>query len=413
MSNPKLLSKIPSSSWLLLISACLLVMLSFGYRSGFGLFVKPISEANNWGRDVIGFSMAIQNLVWGVVAVFAGGLADRFGNVRVIVAGTAIYALGMGLMPQVTAPWMLHSTAGMMVGAGVAGTSFGIVLPALARAVSEDRRQWVLGVGTAAGSMGQFLVVPISQGLIDQVGWISALHILALSALLMAVLAMPLAPYAGGGQSAANVPAQTMRQALSEAFRHRSYVLLVAGFFVCGFHVAFITAHLPAYLSDLGFDAKIGAWSVATIGLFNVFGAYMSGIISGRRERRSVLIWIYLLRAVAITVFMLTPVSLVSVFAFCAAMGLLWLATVPPTSGMVAVMFGTRYMSLLYGFVFLGHQLGSFSGVWLGGWTYERTGTYDLVWWIGIGLSLVAAALHWPIQEKPVERLTTQRMGAL
>ena len=180
MSNPKPLSKIPSSTWLLLISACLLVMLSFGYRSGFGLFVKPISEANSWGRDVIGFSMAIQNLVWGVVAVFAGGLADRFGNVRVIISGAAIYALGMGLMPHVTAPWMLHSTAGMMVGAGVAGTSFGIVLPALARAVSEDRRQWVLGVGTAAGSMGQFLVVPISQGLIDQVGWISALHILPL-----------------------------------------------------------------------------------------------------------------------------------------------------------------------------------------------------------------------------------------
>jgi predicted MFS family arabinose efflux permease len=413
MSNHKPLSKIPSSTWLLLISACLLVMLSFGYRSGFGLFVKPISEANGWGRDVIGFSMAIQNLVWGIVAVFAGGLADRFGNVRVIISGVVIYALGMGLMPHVTAPWMLHSTAGMMVGAGVAGTSFGIVLPALARAVSEDRRQWVLGVGTAAGSMGQFLVVPISQGLIDNVGWVNALHILALSAFAMAILAMPLAPYAGGGKSETNVPAQTMRQALSEAFRHRSYVLLVAGFFVCGFHVAFITAHLPAYLSDLGFDAKIGAWSVATIGLFNVFGAYMSGIISGRRERRSVLIWIYLLRAVAITAFMLIPISLVSVFAFCAAMGLLWLATVPPTSGMVAMMFGTRYMSLLYGFVFLGHQLGSFSGVWLGGWTYERTGNYDLVWWIGIGLSLVAALLHWPIQEKPVERLTTQRMGAL
>jgi len=413
MSNRQPLSKIPSSTWLLLISACLLVMLSFGYRSGFGLFVKPISEANGWGRDVIGFSMAIQNLVWGIVAVFAGGLADRFGNVRVIISGVVIYALGMGLMPHVTAPWMLHSTAGMMVGAGVAGTSFGIVLPALARAVSEDRRQWVLGVGTAAGSMGQFLVVPISQGLIDNVGWVNALHILALSAFAMAVLAMPLAPYAGGGKSETNVPAQTMRQALGEAFRHRSYVLLVAGFFVCGFHVAFITAHLPAYLSDLGFDAKIGAWSVATIGLFNVFGAYMSGIISGRRERRSVLIWIYLLRAVAITAFMLIPISLVSVFAFCAAMGLLWLATVPPTSGMVAMMFGTRYMSLLYGFVFLGHQLGSFSGVWLGGWTYERTGNYDLVWWIGIGLSLMAALLHWPIQEKPVERLTTQRMGAL
>lgn len=406
--SSKPLSKIPATSYFLIGSACLLVLLSFGYRSGFGLYVKPLSEANGWGRDVIGFSLAIQNLAWGVVAVFAGALADRFGNIKVIAVGTLFYALGMGLMPHVTEPWMLNGTAGILVGAGVAGTSFGIILPALARAVSEDRRQWVLGVGTAAGSMGQFLVVPLAQGLIDSVGWINTLHILAASTFAMILLAMPLAPYAGQSIADKKLPDQSMKEALKEAFAHRSYVLLVIGFFVCGFHVAFITAHLPAYLSDLGFDAKIGAWSVATIGLFNVFGAYLSGILSGKYERRWVLLWIYLLRGFTITIFVLTPVSVVSIFIFCGAMGFLWLATVPPTSGLVALMFGTRYMSLLYGVVFLGHQLGSFSGVWLGGWTYEQTGNYDLVWWMGVGLSLLAAVLHWPIEEKPVNRLVVQ-----
>ena len=402
------LSKIPPSSYFLIISACLLVVLSFGYRSGFGLYVKPISEANEWGRDIIGLSLAIQNLTWGVVAVFAGALADRFGNIKVIACGTLLYAAGMALMPYVTEPWMLHGSAGMLVGAGIAGTSFGIILPALVRAVSEDRRQWVLGVGTAAGSFGQFLVVPIAQGLIDSVGWVNTLHILALSAFAMILLALPLAPYAGESAAEKKLPKQSMRAALKEAFAHKSYVFLVMGFFVCGFHLAFITVHLPAYLSDLGFDASVGAWSIAVIGLCNVFGAYASGILSSKYERRWVLVTIYLLRGVSITAFVLIPISLVSIFAFCAAMGFLWLATIPPTSGLVAVMFGTRYMSLLYGFVFLGHQLGSFSGVWLGGWTYEQTGNYDLVWWIGVGLSLAAALLHWPIKEEPVARLAVQ-----
>ena len=401
----KALSKIPPSSYFLIVSACLLVLLSFGYRSGFGLYVKPISEANEWGRDVIGLSLAIQNLTWGVVAVFAGALADRFGNIKVISGATFLYAAGMALMPHVTEPWMLHGSAGMLVGAGVAGTSFGIILPALARAVSEDRRQWILGVGTAAGSLGQFLVVPVAQSLIESVGWVNTLHILALSAFAMILLAMPLAPYAGESAADKKLPKQNMREAFKEAFAHKSYVLLLMGFFVCGFHVAFITAHLPAYLSDLGFDAKVGAWSIAIIGLCNVFGAYAAGVLSSKYERRWVLVTIYLLRGVAITAFVLLPVTLVSVFIFCGVMGFLWLATVPPTSGLVAVMFGTRYMSMLYGFVFLGHQLGSFSGVWLGGWTYEQTGNYNLVWWIGVGLSLVAAVLHWPIKEEPVARL--------
>ena len=397
-------------SRLLNISACLLLLLSFGYRSGFGLFVKPITEANGWGREVISVALAGQNLCWGVIAVFAGGLADRFGNAKVILAGTLFYALGMLLMSGVDNPWMLNVSTGLLVGAGVAGTSFGIVLPAMARAVGEERRQWALGLGTAVGSFGQFAVVPIAQFLIDAFSWMTALNILAASSLSMALLAMPLAPYSGKQEAAQKIEGQTIPQALQEALGYRSYVLLVSGFFVCGFHVAFITAHMPAFLTDNGFAANIGAWSISIIGLCNVFGAYLSGILSGRILKRHVLVFIYLSRAVAITLFLLIPISLVSVLVFSAVMGFLWLATVPATSGLVAVMFGTRYMALLYGIVFLGHQIGSFIGVWLGGWLYDRSGSYDLVWWLGAALGIMAAVVHWPIKETPVSRIVPQEV---
>jgi predicted MFS family arabinose efflux permease len=388
------------SSTFLITTACLLLLLSFGYRSGFGLFVKPITEANGWGREVISIALAIQNLFWGIFAVFAGGLADRFGNVKVVVAGTGVYALGMALMSNVDSPWMLNTSVGILVGAGVAGTSFGIVLPAMARAVGEDRQQWALGMGTAAGSLGQFAVVPFAQLLIEAYGWIMAINVLAASALAMALLAMPLAPYSGKAQSIQQDRGQTVPEALKEALGHSSFRLLVSGFFVCGFHVAFITAHMPAFLTDNGFDPKIGAWSIAIIGLCNVFGAYLSGILSGRLSKRYLLVFIYLGRAVAITLFLLFPLSLISVVVFSAVMGFLWLATVPPTSGLIAVMFGTRYMAMLYGVVFLGHQIGSFIGVWLGGWLYDQRGTYDLVWWLGVALGIMAAIVHWPIRER-------------
>ena len=397
-------------SGLLVLSACLLLLLSFGYRSGFGLFVKPITEANQWGREVISVALAIQNLFWGIVAVFAGGMADRFGNVKVIVVGTLLYALGMLLMSGVDNPWMLNASAGVLVGAGVAGTSFGIVLPAMARAVGEQRRQWALGLGTAAGSLGQFAVVPIAQVLIDAFGWIIALNILAGSSFTMALLAMPLAPYSGKLEAVQKDQVQSVPEALQEALAYKSYLLLVTGFFVCGFHVAFITAHMPAFLSDNGFDAKVGAWSISIIGLCNIFGAYLSGILSGKVFKRHVLVFIYLSRAAAITLFLLIPFSLLSVYAFSAVMGFLWLATVPATSGLVAVMFGTRYMALLYGIVFLGHQIGSFIGVWLGGWLYDRSGSYDTVWWLGVTLGIMAAIIHWPIREKPVDRLAAQKI---
>ena len=397
-----------SSTLILIISCCLLLFMSFGYRSGFGLFVKPISEANGWGREVISFALAIQNLVWGVVAVFAGGLADRFGNVKVIVIGTLLYALGMFLMAGVDDPVVLTTAAGILIGAGIAGTSFGIVLPAMARAVPEERREWALGLGTAVGSMGQFAMVPIAQSLITGFGWINAFYILSATTLVMALLAIPLAPYSGLSESKRTDNRQSVRQALGEALRHRSFLLLTIGFYVCGYHVAFISAHMPAFLSDAGFDPWVGAWSISIIGLCNVIGAYSSGLLSGKYPKRQVLVLIYLTRGFVIAAFLLIPFSLASVFVFSAAMGFLWLSTVPPTSGLVAVMFGTRYMAMLYGIVFLSHQLGSFSGVWLGGWLYDTTGSYDIVWWSGVLLSFLAALFHWPIREQPVARLAEQ-----
>jgi predicted MFS family arabinose efflux permease len=403
--------KSDASSGFLIATACLLLLLSFGYRAGFGLFVRPITEANGWGREIISIALAVQNLFWGIIAFFAGGLADRFGNVKVVVAGAFLYALGMVLMPGVDNPWQLNASAGILVGAGIAGTSFGIILPAMARAVGPQRQQWALGLGTAAGSIGQFAIVPLAQVLIDAYGWGLTLNILAGSALIMALLAMPLAPYSGRPQSGQIEKDQTVPEALQEALHYRSFLLLVMGFFVCGFHVAFITAHMPAFITDRGFDPKVGAWSISIIGLCNVFGAYLSGMISGRMSMRYLLVFIYAARAVVITLFLLIPFSLVSVLMFSATMGFLWLATVPPTSGLVAVMFGTRYMAMLYGIVFLGHQVGSFIGVWLGGWLFDRSGGYDLVWWLGAALGVMAAVLHWLISEGPVKRVAAESTG--
>jgi MFS family permease len=392
-----------------LASACLLLMLSFGYRSGFGLFLQPMSEAHGWGRDVFSLALATQNLFWGIVTVFAGGVADKYGNLRVLLFGVFCYAAGMLTMAYSTSEWEIVSTAGLLVGSGIAGTSFGIVLPAIARAVPEDRRTWALGLGTAAGSFGQFLIVPVMQELIDLSGWFQALQVLSVSALVMALLAIPLAPYGGPQKIDPKGVDLPLRQILVRALGVRSYLLLVFGFFVCGFHVAFITVHMPGYIVDLGFDPKVGAWSISLIGLFNVFGAYYSGVLSGKRQMRQILTYIYLGRVVAISLFLLLPITLPSILIFSACMGILWLATVPPTTGLVARFFGTRYMTFLYGFVFFSHQMGSFSGVWLGGYLYETSGNYQGIWIAGIILGLLAAALHWPIREHShAERLLNE-----
>ena len=401
-------------------------MMSFGFRSSYGLFVKPISDANAWGRDVISMALAIQNLSWGIIAVFAGGLADKFGNAKVVIGAALIYAGGLFLTTAADSQWLLNTSAGFMVGAGVAGTSFGLVMPALARAVPPEKRQWVLGVATAAGSFGQFTIVPFSQTLIDAFGWMNTLHVLSTMALMMVLLAIPLAPYSGSSEVKVGEKDQSIVDAIKEAFNYRSYVLLVFGFFVCGFHLAFITVHFPGYLSDLGFDAKIAAWAIAIIGVANVIGSYCSGVLSNTQSKRNMLCSIYFLRAVAIAVFMATPPSMTSVFLFSATLGILWLSTIPPTSGLIAVMFGTRYMALLYGIVFLSHQVGGFMGVYLGGYFYEQSETYaivsafcgqylgfesfgdasryDMVWLLSITLGIVASLIHWPIKEMRVGR---------
>ena len=393
----------------ILISACLLLVLSFGYRAGFGLFMQPLSDARGWGRDVLALALAIQNLAWGVFAIVAGGLTDRFGSAKVMLSAIVLYALGMFTMAYSTSEIAIISTAGLLVGAGVAGTSFGVVLPVIARAGPEAKRAQALGIGTAAGSFGQFLIVPLMQIVVDAVGWFQALQFLGLSALAMAAFALPLARYEQSGATAnANEVQQSLWQIASRAFRVRSYVLLITGFFVCGFHVAFITVHMPGYVVDLGFDASIGAWSISLIGLCNVVGAYSAGMLSNRYAMRKLLTFIYLGRVVAIGTFLILPPSIPSILLFSASMGFLWLATVPPTSGLVALFFGTRYMTFLYGIVFFSHQLGSFSGIWLGGKLYEIYGNYDGIWYTGMALGVLAALLHWPIQEKPyTEQLAT------
>jgi predicted MFS family arabinose efflux permease len=385
----------------IIISGCALVLLSFGYRAGFGLFLQPMSEAREWGRDVLALALAVQNLAWGVFAIIAGGLVDKYGNLKVLLAGVFFYAVGIYAMAYSTSELAIVSTAGLLVGAGISGTSFGIVLPAFARAVPEEKQGWALGIGTAAGSIGQFLVVPFMQFAVDLFGWFQALQYLGLSALLMTLFILPLAKY--GGPSEQEKESETSISLLSvvkNAFKVKAYVLLVLGFYVCGFHLAFITVHMPSYLVDLGFSAYIGAWSISLIGLCNVFGAYYAGVISSYKSKPKMLAAIYVGRAAAITLFLVFPISVASVLVFSAAMGFLWLATVPPTSALVAQFFGVRYMTLLYGIVFFSHQVGSFTGVWLGGWLYENSGSYNGVWMAGIILGFAAAGLHWMIAEK-------------
>ena len=385
----------------IIISGCILVLLSFGYRAGFGLFLQPMSEAQDWGRDVLALALAIQNLAWGVFAIIAGGLVDKYGNLKVLLSGVFCYAIGMLAMAYSTSELAIVSTAGLLVGAGIAGTSFGIVLPAFARAVPEEKQGWALGIGTAAGSIGQFLVVPFMQFAVDLFGWFQALQYLGLSAFLMTLFVLPLAKVGGPTEQEKNSETSTsIISVIKSAMQVKAYVLLVFGFYVCGFHLAFITVHMPAYLVDLGFSAYIGAWSISLIGLCNVFGAYYAGVISAKRSKRKMLAAIYVARAVAIACFLAIPISVPSVLVFSAAMGFLWLATVPPTSGLVAQFFGLRYMTLLYGIVFFSHQVGSFTGVWLGGWLYENTGSYDGVWIAGIILGLLAAVLHRGIAER-------------
>jgi MFS family permease len=387
----------------ILVCGCLISLVTFGLRSSFGLFTVPVSMSHGWSREVFALAMAIQNLAWGIGQPLGGALADRFGPARVLAGGGALYALGLALMALSTTPGTLHLTAGVLVGFGMGGASYITVLAALSKIVPPEQRSWALGLGTAAGSFGQFLILPLGQAFIAAYGWQVTALLLAASAATVPLLASAFA----GARPAPAMEAEPelgFAQTLRAAFGHTSYLLLLAGFFVCGFQLAFVTIHLPPYLTDRGLDASLAAWAIALIGLFNIVGAYVAGVLGARHSNRLLLCGIYLGRAAATAVFMTFPITPASVLLFAAVMGLLWLSAVPPTSGLVATMFGTRYMATLFGIVFLNHQLGSFTGVWLGGWLFERTGSYDVVWWLSVILSLAAALVHLPIAERPAPR---------
>jgi MFS family permease len=384
---------------------CLIAILTFGPRSTTGFFLQPMSQEHQWGRDVFGLALAIQNLLWGVGTPFAGAIADRFGTIRVLSAGAIVYALGLGLMAYSTTPLMLHLSAGVLIGFGLAGCSFNIVLGAFGKLVPERWRMFAFGAGTAAGSFGQFLFSPIAVVLIRAVGWQETL--IAFGAIMLLVLPLSLAlatPRAAAGATARGPSRQSLKQALAEAFGHRSYVLLVLGFFTCGFQIAFVTVHLPAYLVDRGLSAEIGGWTLAVIGLFNVIGSISSGWLGERMPKRYLLCGIYLLRSLAVIGLIVLPTSAAATLVFGASMGLLWLSTVPPTSALVVLMFGTRWFAMLNGFAFFSHQVGGFLGVWLGGVAFERTGSYDVVWWLCALFGFLSALINLPIVERPVER---------
>lgn len=387
------------------ISACVLLAINFGMRGSFGFFMAPISTEFNYGREIFAFSLALQNLCWGLFQPITGAIADRFGTVKSIYIGSIAYGLGLYVTATADSFWGLHIGAGILVGMGIAGTGFGVILPALARMVSEEKRGLALGLGTAAASLGQLLVIPIAQEFIVAYGWQVTLMILAGGSLCMLLLSRP---FRNDGQRsvAANLDQdQTLPEALREASQHVHYWLLIAGFFVCGFQLAFITVHMPAYLSDNGFDANVAVISLSLIGLFNIFGCLLFGSWSGKYSKKNLLGIIYLLRAIAITAFMVIPITTTSIYLFSIVTGFLWLATVPPTSGLVGQMFGLKHMGSLYGVVFLNHQLGSFLGVWLGGYLYDTSGSYDIVWWAAAAIALVTAAIHIIIDERPVSRL--------
>ncbi|MCJ8143535.1 MFS transporter [Ancylobacter sp. A5.8] len=384
-----------------LLCGCMIAMLTFGPRASSGIFMLPMTGEYGWGRDTFGLAIAIQNLLWGLGTPFAGAVADRFGVVRVLCVGALIYALGLGLMAYASTPGLLHLSAGVLVGFGLSGCSFNIVLAAFGKMLPERMRPIAFGAGTAAGSFGQFLFPPLATGLISSVGWQETLTIFGLAMLLVMPFALALASPAPA-PARLDEPRQSIGEALGQAFRHPSYVYLVLGFFTCGFQLAFVTTHLPAYLIDRGLSIQVGGWTLAVIGLANMVGSLSSGWLSSRMSRRWLLAIIYFARGLAIAAFVLLPASPVTSIGFGIVLGLLWLSTVPPTSGLVMLMFGTRYLAMLYGFAFFSHQVGGFLGVWLGGVLYERLGSYDFVWWLAVALSFASAIINLPIVERPV-----------
>jgi predicted MFS family arabinose efflux permease len=397
------------TSTVVLVCGGLILTLGLGIRHGFGLFLQPMSADLHWGRETFALAMAVQNLVWGATQPFAGMLADKYGSGRVVLGGALLYVLGLVLMAYPTAPWTFVLSAGVLIGVGLSGVSFSVISGVLGRAFPPEKRSMALGISAAAGSFGQFAVLPMTQLLLTHAGWYGALLTLAALGLLMAPLA---AAMVERRVQHAHAFQQSAGEAMTEALGHRGYVLLTLGFFVCGFQVVFVGVHLPSYLLDKGLPAHVAVTALALIGLFNIFGTYTTGWLGARIPKRYILSFIYFARAVVIALFLWLPLSPMSVYAFAMALGLLWLSTVPPTNGIVAQIFGVRYMAMLTGVTFLSHQIGSFLGAWLGGFMFDRTGSYDVVWYLSIALGIVAGLLNLPIDERELKRGTAARATA-
>ena len=416
----------------ILACGCLISMIGFGPRSTLGFFLTPMSTAHGWGREVFALSVAIQTLLYGIAQPFSGAIADRFGTVRVIIAGTLLYAAGIFMMAHAATPETLFLSSGVLIGFGLSGCSFNLVISSFGKLLPESWRSLAFGAGTASGSFGQFLFSPLAVGLIDTVGWRTTLEVFAGLLLLIVPLAFAIATSRSDAPAQTSVRSlreddsartsarglvrqdsetapsveqiQTYKQALAEALGHRSYILLVLGFFTCGFQLGFVTLHLPAYLLDRGLSAQVGGWTLGVIGLFNIVGAMLSGWLGGRMPKRYILAVIYFARALAVVFLITMPASPAVALIYGAATGLLWLSSVPPTAGLVAVMFGTRWMAMLFGIAFFSHQVGGFLGVYLGGLLYEQTGSYDIVWWLGVLFGVLSAVINLPIVERPVAR---------
>ena len=380
-----------------------IVTLSMGIRHGFGLWLQPITQAQGWTRETFAFAIAIQNLSWGIFGIFAGMIADRFGAFRVIIAGAILYGLGLVGMALSPTGFLFTLTAGVLIGAAQAGTTYAVIYGVIGRNISAEKRSWAMGVAAAAGSFGQFLMVPIEGFLISSFGWQEALLMLGAAALLMIPLAFGLHEKETKGAAPVKRE-QTIIQALKEAFKYPSFQLLMAGYFVCGFQVVFIGVHMPSYLKDKSFPPEVASYALALIGLFNVFGTYAAGALGQKMAKKNILAGIYFSRAVVISIFIAAPLSPMSVYLFAATMGVLWLSTVPPTNAAVAQIFGIQHLSMLSGFIFFSHQIGSFMGVWLGGYMYDRTGSYDIVWYIAIALGIFAGLVNLPVRETPIVR---------
>jgi predicted MFS family arabinose efflux permease len=389
------------SPTVVLVCGGIILTIAMGIRHGFGLFLQPISHDMGWGRETFALAIAVQNLVWGATQPFVGMISDKYGAARVVMAGAALYALGLVAMANSHTPFVFVMTSGVLLGVGLSGVTFSVISGVLGRSFPPEKRSMALGISAAAGSFGQFAMLPMAQWLLSHVGWYGALLAMAGAALCMAPMAAALIERRGGQKHAF---IQSAGQAMGEALGHRGFMLLTAGFFVCGFQVVFLAVHLPAYLADKGMPAHVAVTALALIGLFNIVGTYIAGWLGGRMPKKYILSAIYFARAVVFALFFWAPTSVASVYAFAVALGFLWLSTVPVTNGVVAQIFGVRYLAMLSGFAFFSHQIGSFLGAWLGGKVYDLTGTYDIVWYLSMALAIIAGLINLPIDEREIKR---------